>query len=193
LSPTGGIYQTFSYGRVRFISTDNRSYKSPRSWVDNTSKTMLGAEQKQWFKDVIRTATEPVIIWMNENPWIGAASQTSDSWSGYTTERAELASYVATSGKKLAIVSGDMHALAADTGANSPGGVPVFHAAALNGNSSLKGGPYTYGPFPSITGLAIQQYGLMSVLDTGTEIALQFSGYQTSGTPALTYTHTFRV
>jgi alkaline phosphatase D len=160
-SPTGGIYQTFSYGRVRFIATDNRSYKSPRSAVDDTNKTMLGAEQKR------------------------------DYWGGYTTERAELASFIAGSDKKLAIVSGDMHALAADDGSNSPGGIPVFHAAALKGNSSHKGGPYTLGPFPSTTGLAVQQYGVMSVLDTGVEIALQFTGYRAGGIAELTYTHTF--
>lgn len=192
-SPTGGIYQTFSYGRVRFIATDNRSYKSPRSAADDTNKTMLGAEQKQWFKDLISTATEPVIIWINENPWISPASQIRDWWGGYTTERAELASFIAASGKKLAIVSGDMHALAADDGRNSPGGIPVFQAAALQGVSSHKGGPYMLGPFPSTVGLAVQQYGVMSVLDTGAEIALQFTGYQAGNIAALTYTHTFSV
>jgi alkaline phosphatase D len=188
-----GIYQTFSYGRVRSIATDNRSYKSPRSVVDGTGKTMLGAEQKQWFKDTITTATEPVLIWVNENPWISPPSQTQDYWGGYTTERTELANFIAASGKKLAIVSGDMHALAADDGTNSPGGIPVFQAAALRGSSSHKGGPYTYGPLPSTVGLAVQQYGVMSVLDTGAEIALRFTGYQAGGIAALTYTHTFSV
>jgi phosphodiesterase/alkaline phosphatase D-like protein len=191
-SPTGGIYQTFSYGRVRFIATDNRSYKSPVSATDDTDKTMLGAEQKQWFKDTVSTATEPVIIWINENPWIASADQTADWWGGYTTERAELADFIAASGKKLAIVSGDMHALAADDGRNSPGGIPVFHAAALNEDSSHKGGPYMLGPFPTTEGLAVQQYGVMSVLDTGAEIALQFTGYRAGGIAAeLTYTHGF--
>jgi alkaline phosphatase D len=192
-SPTGGIYQTFTYGRVRFIATDNRSYKSPRSAVDDANKTMLGTEQKRWFKDTIGTATEPVIIWLNENPWISSASQTRDDWGGYTTERAELANFIAAGSKNLAIVSGDMHALAADDGSNSPGGIPVFQAAALKGNSSHKGGPYTFGPFPSTVGLAVQQYGVMSVLDTGTHIALQFTGYQVGGAAKLTYTHTFSV
>jgi hypothetical protein len=31
----------------------------------------------------------------------------------------------------------------------------------------------------------------MSVLDTGAEIALQFTGYQAGGIAQLTYTHTF--
>ena len=190
-SPTGGIYQTFSYGRVRFVVTDNRSYKSPRSAVDDAGKTMLGAEQKQWFKDVVGAATEPVVIWVNENPWISRAALTYDWWGGYSTERAELADFIVASGKNVAIVSGDMHALAADDGTNSPGGIPVFHAAALNGKSSHKGGPYTSGPFPSTVGVAVQQYGVMSVHDTGAEIALQFTGYRAGRIPEVTYTHTF--
>ncbi len=192
-STTGGIYQTFSYGRVRFIATDNRSYKSPRATVDDAGKTMLGAEQKQWFKDTISATTEPVIIWINENPWIAPAAQTADWWGGYGTERAELAGFIAATGKRLAIISGDMHALAADDGRNSPGGIPVFQAAALQGTSSHKGGPYSSGPVPSTVGLPVQQYGVMSVVDAGAEIALQFTGYQVGRVAALAYTHTFSV
>jgi phosphodiesterase/alkaline phosphatase D-like protein len=192
VSPTGGIYQTFTYGRVRFIATDNRSYKSPYRTVDDASKTMLGEEQKRWFKETITSATEPVIIWMNENPWISPA-RVVDWWGGYSTERAELADFIAASGKNVAIVSGDMHALAADDGTNSPGGIPVFQAAALSGNSSLKGGPYTAGTFPATAGLPVQQYGVMQVADIGTQIALQFTGFQVGGVAALTYTHTFDV
>jgi phosphodiesterase/alkaline phosphatase D-like protein len=102
---------------------------------------MLGAEQKQWFKDTITTATEPVLIWCQRDPWISPPSQTQDYWGGYTTERRRPANFIAASSKKLAIVSGDMHALAAGDGTNSPGGIPVFQAAALRGSSSHKGGP----------------------------------------------------
>lgn len=192
-SPTGGIYQTFTYGRIRFIATDNRSYKSPQSATDDANKTMLGEEQKHWFKELVSTANEPVIIWINENAWISAAVQTRDWWAGYSTERAELAEFIAGSSKKLAIVSGDMHALAADDGTNSAGGIPVFHAAALHGSSSHKGGPYTVGPVPSTVGLPVQQYGVMSVRDSGGEIALEFTGYRVGDFPELSYTHTFAV
>ena len=189
-STTGGIYQTFTYGRVRFIATDNRSYKSDRLAPDDAAKTVLGAEQKRWFTDTITEAPEPVVVWLNENPWIGAATAGSDTWSGYTTERAELASFFEASGKQVAIVSGDMHALAADDGTNSPGGVPVFHAAPLNGPSSAKGGPYSAGRYPS-TVTRVQQYGVMRVVDTGGDITLQFTGYEVGGSARITYTHTF--
>ncbi len=191
-SSTGGIHHTFTYGRIRFIVTDNRSDKSARLGVDDATKTMLGAEQKRWFKSTITSATEPVIVWVNENPWIGPVSHGSDSWNGYSTERAELASFIADSGKNVAIISGDMHALAADDGTNSPGGIPVFQAAPLNGNSSTKGGPYTLGPYPT-TIEAVQQYGIVRVEDAGSVISLHLSGYRVGGSEQLTYTHSFAV
>jgi hypothetical protein len=86
-----------------------------------------------------------------------------------------------------------MHALAADDGTNSPGSIPVFQAAALSGSSSLKGGPYTHGMFPAATGLPVQQYGVMKVTDTGTQIGLEFTGHQVGLGPALSYTHTFDI
>jgi alkaline phosphatase D len=190
-SPTGGIYQTFRYGRVRFIATDNRSYKSPHSMVDDADKTMLGVEQKQWFKNTIRTATEPVIVWINENPWISPEVQNSDRWGGYRTERDELARFVEASGKNVAIVSGDMHALAADDGRHSAGRIPVFQAAPLYQDSSVKGGPYMRGPIPATEGIRVQQYGVMQVRDRGFEIALEFTGYRVGEGALLTYTHTF--
>jgi hypothetical protein len=100
---------------------------------------------------------------------------------------------MAASGKKVAIVSGDMHALAADDGTHSPGGIPVFQAAALNQSSSHKGGPYTHGPFPAALAVPVQQYGVMDVVDSGATIELQFTGHQVGVGPVLSYTHTFTV
>ncbi|CAA9335405.1 MAG: hypothetical protein AVDCRST_MAG34-792 [uncultured Nocardioidaceae bacterium] len=190
-SATGGIYHSFVYGRVRFVVTDNRSYKSPKSERDTASKTILGAEQKAWFKDVIAQADEPVILWANETPWVGPVIGNSDLWGSYNTERRELADHIRASGKNVAIISGDMHALAADDGTNSPGGIPVFQAACLYGSSSHKGGPYTHGPYPSATGVNTQQYGVMRVVDTGTEISLQFTGYERGRTAHLSYDKTY--
>jgi len=192
-SPTGGIYQTFRYGRVRFISTDNRSFKSPRTAVDDGEKTVLGAEQKRWFKHTIRDATEPVIIWINEIPWISPEVEHSDRWGGYKTERDELARFIAGSGKNVAIVSGDLHALAADDGTHSAGGIPIFQAAPLDQRSSIRAGRYTHGPFPPSEGIQVQQYGLMRVRDKGSEIKLHFTGYRVGEGALLTYTHTFAV
>ena len=173
------IYQSFTIGNIYFIVTDSRSARSPAGVADNAAKTMLGGEQKAWFKQQLLDAndTYPLIVWVNSLPWIGTTGD--DGWHLYTTERRELATFIADSGiDGLCMVSGDAHMLAIDNGANNDyatgGGAafPVFHAAALDRSGSLKGGPYSEGAFPGGG-----QFGLMHVIDTGgTQIEVRWSG-----------------
>ena len=192
LWPVAQTYYSWTWGRVRFICLDDRSFKSNPSATDDATKTALGSTQKQWLKDTITAATEPVIVVMSSAPWIGAAEVGDDGWYGFTTERTELANFFAASGKNVAIVAGDMHALAADDGTNSPGGVPVFQAAPGNQTSSIKGGPYTVAPYPAAAGSGVTQYGRMVVSDTGSQISLTFTGYSAStDTARVTMTKTY--
>jgi hypothetical protein len=180
---TLGAYCTFTWGRLRFIQIDSRSFAS--------GSTRLGATQKQWLKDQITAATEPVIVIVQDQPWIGSSSG-ADSWSSFSTERTELANFFTASGKRIAMLGGDMHAVAAHNGVSgSPGGIAVFHAGPLNNSVSHKGGPYTVGPSPG-SGSA-QQYGRIVVTDTGTQIALAFTGYNSSNGQMLTLTKTYDV
>lgn len=181
LWPMPSSYYAFTWGRVRFIQIDSRSYKSDPAATDNSSKTALGATQKQWFKDEITNATEPVIVVINDAPWIGAAQAGDDGWFGYTTERTELANHMAASGKEIVMIGGDMHALGADNGTNAEGGIYVFQASPLNQTSSIKGGPYSEGTYPTAAGSTVQQYGRCVVTDTGSQIDLAYTGY-TAGT-----------
>lgn len=185
-----GIYQTFTWGRVRFIVTDERSFKSSNSATDDSSKTMLGATQKQWFKDTITNSAEEVIFWVGDTPWNGAASTPDDEWFAYNTERQELATFFQSSGKNIIRCSGDMHALAADDGTNSPGGIPILHAAPWNNAFSNKGGPYTSGPYPT-TGSNIRQYGHVTVTDDGSDITVTYAGYDTSDIQRTSWTDTY--
>jgi hypothetical protein len=41
---------------------------------------------------------------------------------------------------RMLMIAGDAHMLAFDDGSNSPGGIPVFHAAALDAKPTSKGG-----------------------------------------------------
>jgi hypothetical protein len=177
-----GIYQTFVYGRVRFILTDLRSYKSAQSATDNSSKTMMGATQKTWFKNLITSSTEQAIVWVCELPWIQTTTAGEDQWGGYNTERQELATYISGSGKHVVIVSGDMHALGFDSGTNSAGGIPVFQAAPLHQAASVKGGPYSGGTYPTSGSAVVEQYGHMTVTDSGTAIQFAFKGYDAADT-----------
>jgi hypothetical protein len=194
LWPAATTYYTWVWGRVRFIILDDRSFKSNPADTDNSSKTALGATQKAWLKSTITAATEPVIVIGQSSPWIGSPDVGDDGWFGYTTERGELADFFAASGKNIAMLAGDMHALAADNGTNSPGGIAVFQAAPFNGTSSIKGGPYSTAPYPSSSGQGVSQYGRIVVTDTGNQISLAFSGYTAAtNTERVAMTKTYNV
>ena len=171
------IYQTFVCGRVRFILTDGRSERSPKGDTDNSSKRVHGGAQDIWLENLLETATEPLIIWAQPYPWIADAESGADHWGGYTTERAEIASVIDEVdglSDRLVMISGDMHALAYDTGQNNQwGGFRVLQAAAIDATPSQKGGPYTQGPLDEW-----YQFGLLTIDDPGgTEpITVTFSG-----------------
>ena len=186
-----GVYRTWTYGRVRFIRIDRRSFAYSPASVDGPAKTCLGTTQKQWLKDQITQADEPVIVIQNADPWIIATTAGDDGWGGFTYERDELAAHFAASGKNIVMLGGDMHALAADDGGNSPGGVAVFQASPLNNAASQKGGPYDVGPYPSTAGATVSQYGWVDVVDTGAQISLVFKGFSADNTQRLTLTKTY--
>lgn len=179
------IYQAFTVGRTRFIMLDLRSERDPSGNTDNASKTMMGAAQKAWFKQQLLDAngTYPLIFIVGSVPWISSSS--SDTWAGYTTERRELADFIKVNNiHNLVMLSADAHMLALDDGTNNSyatgGGAsfPVFHAAALDRGGSIKGGPYTHGPF-SGTG----QFALVTVTDNNSDqICVAYSGLQRNST-----------
>ncbi|HHP7236904.1 alkaline phosphatase D family protein [Longibacter sp.] len=177
----GPIHQAFTVGRIRYILTDLRSARSRNDLPDTAEKSMMGEEQKRWFKAELRRARAyPVIVWVSSVPWIANDLDEPDRWSGFTTEREELAAYIDSIGvaSRLVIVSGDAHMLALDDGTNNvygPGDglrAPVVQAAALDRRGSVKGGPFSIGPFPnrfSLRGANDGQYVRMEVDDDGAD------------------------
>lgn len=191
--PAGdGIYQTWVVGRVRFIGLDSRSYRSANSATDNSSKTMFGATQKAWLFARL-SDPEPVKVMVMDVPWIETPTAGSDKWGGFATERAEIANYVTSNGISAVIIHGDMHALAADDGTNSAGGIPVLAAAPLTQSSSIKGGPYSQGTYPpsGSTGLTERQFGKMTFTDSGSAITIDYAGIDSTGVTRITMSTTF--
>lgn len=184
------ISQAFSVGRVRFILADLRSERDPFTDPDTPSKTMFGATQKEWFKQELLAANGvyPVIVWVNTMPWIGTTGV--DGWFVYTYERAEIADFIALNGiEGVVMLSGDAHMLAIDDGTNSDysatgnAAFPVFHAAALDRPGSIKGGPYSHGPFAGGG-----HFGLMTVQDDGLNpICIEWSGRDENDFQLLSY------
>jgi alkaline phosphatase D len=189
------IYQAFTVGRALFLLTDTRSERDPDDAVDDANKSMLGEEQKAWFKQQLLDAKGkyPVIFWINSGPWIDQAAPGKDTWGGFTTERQELADFIAENDiSGLAMLSGDAHMIAADDGTNSDfsssgdGGFPVLHVGPLDRRGGVKGGPYSEG-----TSAVSGQFGLITVEDSGGEsVTVTFSGRNYKGDEVLSYTFT---
>lgn len=167
---TGGCYHSYVIGRVRFVLTDSRSYRSANGDVDNSSKTMLGTTQKTWFKNEITAAKNAgqAVVWVQSNSWIAPAGDNSnDNWGGYTTERQELVDHFTAQDMLSSIiyVHGDMHAAALDSGTHSPGGIPVMCGAPENQTSSsfpTFQGQYDQGPLEH-SGTRLMGFGGMLV------------------------------
>lgn len=190
--PDAAIHQTFQCGRVRFILSDLRSERDPDSWDDDENKSMMGAAQKQWFKNQLvaaRDAETPLIVWMSGLPFLSSSSQR-DNWGSYRTERTELLEYIRDEDiRNIVIISGDMHALAYDDGSVTesyvPGGarIPVFHAASLTRNGSEKGGPYSGG-----VSEGAGRYGILEITDDGSNVSATYHGrIASSATAASTW------
>ncbi len=163
------VYQTWDVGRVRFVMTDQRSEASANAATDNSSKTMLGATQKTWFKGILSGSPGMLIVWICPR-WFGMpASAGADHWGGFTTERTELADHIkANCPGRVIVLSADLHTAGLDDGTNhdfATGGgepLPTFQAAALDQSPVSGGGTYSHGEY-----LTAGQYGTMAVVDFG--------------------------
>lgn len=167
LAHATAIYQTWDIGRVRFIMTDQRSEASVNTATDNSSKTMLGATQKSWFKNLIANSPGMLIVWVCPR-WFANANHV-DSWNSFSTERAELVDHIkANAHGRVVVLSADQHYLGLDDGTNvdhATGGgepLPTFQAAPLDQTPSALGGTWTDGNFnPN------GAFGTMQVEDSG--------------------------
>ena len=192
-SAGGAIAQSFTVGRVRVIMTDTRSASVPGILPESPDKSRLGLPQRAWFKQELLSARDagfPLILWVQPDPWIDPPALGSDTWASWATVRTELANFIRDNRiKNIVMLSADMHALAYDDGTHSDyatgGGAPliVLHAAALARDGSVKGGPYTAGPFPGSV-----QYGILDITDTGgSTVQCRFTGKKVGEGAKLTF------
>jgi hypothetical protein len=149
---------------------------------------VLGAAQKQWFKDqLLAVANDPdvaAVFWFNSIAWNGTAS--ADAWAAHPNERLELATFMDENNipPKLFILCGDSHAIALDDGSNTNWAAdgtgpatPTMIGAAIDRPGSSANGTYSHGVF-SGSG----QYGYVSIDDAGGDtIAVTLSGRTYNG------------
>jgi alkaline phosphatase D len=193
----GPIYQSFRVGRCQFIMTDLRSKRDKSNQWNYVGKTMMGAEQKAWFKqEILKANADPtvaLIFWVTSVPW-GGAPASDDHWAAYNDERMELADFFkANSVTRLFLLFGDEHSQSIDDGrhtdwatgtwgsSGSGHGWPSFGVAPMGQSPSSKAGPYFIGQMWMSN--PAYQFGLVTVTDTGSDAYVQFRGvYETGDT-----------
>lgn len=138
-------YHAFTVASVRVVITDLRT-ESNRS-----QQRLMSERQLDWFLRELGSASNfKVVVWLSSRPYISKGGTEEDDWGGMAPgQRVTIADYISEKGiANLVLVSGDMHALAADSGHNSDysksggAGFPVFHCGPLGNVGSTKGGPY---------------------------------------------------
>lgn len=175
-----GLYGTLELGsRVLFIFTDSRYFC--------TASTKLGATQLAWLKGQFERE-HPVKIWVQDGTWLDdrAPDPVDDTWAFYASERAEIGAHWAANGAGTLISAhGDQHAISADDGSGNPwGGFPTVCAAPFRNNASHKtgnpGSDWSQGIWPTTAGAVVNQYGMLDLTDTGSQITVAFRGYDSS-------------
>lgn len=179
-----GIYHARQIGRVLHVFSDVRYYRDPNGASDTPSKTMLGAEQKDWFDNLLATTDAEFLVWYMPSQWMGISE---DSWSSFTYERNELVNILRAPGGdsskdwtgRMCQVSGDVHAIAQDDGSgNKWGGFPVYVWASVDSSgSNMQGDIYMQNGryVPSSPGRG--RYGVLRITDNGDSIDIDASAY----------------
>jgi hypothetical protein len=202
-SPVHGLWQAWVVGRIRFIMVDVRSTdRSPGANTDNSSKTMLGAQQLAWFENQL-LYPEPVKIIVGDTQWAGGNTgsldtQGPDKWWDYTTERSSILTFMAANSARIGGLMwwhGDSHLLGCMTPAanSSWGGFPVYCAAPMNNvGGGLNEGVWS--SFYDASGANLRGYGRITITDDGHTITVNFTGWDALNQVAqVTQTDTFTV
>ncbi|MGH8619596.1 MAG: alkaline phosphatase D family protein [Burkholderiales bacterium] len=85
------LYRQFAWAGTDFFMLDTRRFRSMQSLADDANKTMLGAAQKNWLKDRLKTSGSPFKFVMTSVPFHGGGD---DTWGAYKTERDEITQFV---------------------------------------------------------------------------------------------------
>lgn len=167
-------YQKWSIGRIGFMLLDSRNGRSPNTDAPSPDKTMLGPGQKHAIEQDLEHSTDELMVIYSPSAWHNPDGD--DGWETFTHDRQWLIDTIALHGwtGRVLIVNGDIHALAIDSGANSPGGIPVLQAASMDSAFGAVQSQYDRGP--SKPGRS--QYGTVRFNDLGGRIDVTLTGWE---------------
>jgi alkaline phosphatase D len=88
---SSALYRQFSWAGIDFFILDTRRFRSEQTLPDGPDKTMLGAAQKDWFKECLKGSTAPFKFIITSVPFHGGGVET---WGSYAAERGELVRFI---------------------------------------------------------------------------------------------------
>jgi alkaline phosphatase D len=134
------LYRTFRWGKdVELFILDERQYRSAEAIcyddqgeevqfptrmgdqacqdaINDPSRTMLGAEQKAWFKQALLDSDAKFKFIINEVPMSEFLLLPYDRWEGYPAERSELLNFISDNGiKNVIFLTTDLHGAVVNT------------------------------------------------------------------------------
>jgi hypothetical protein len=177
--------RTWVAGRVRYIQTDAWSVRDDGDG-DPAPRTFLGPAQKQWFKDTLDAAQEPLIIWFAQ--WT-ATNNANGRWNSFPEETSELEAFINARPdlkRRMILVGGDSHSLQADDGSRGGTsrfkGIPSLNISGFN-RSSDSGDGQTFWAIANAPLRAVGQteteiggYSRITISDDGMHIRFLWEG-----------------
>lgn len=154
-------------GLAELFLTDQRQYRDPQPCEDELltpcpdndtpGRTMLGADQKAWFKKAVAKSDATWKLWGSEVMVMSldispGTAANPDQWDGYAAERTEILEHFVASGvDNLAVLTGDIHTFFAGdvTTTGRSGGTPAG-VELVGGSATSLGIPEALG-LPSST------------------------------------------
>jgi alkaline phosphatase D len=120
LRSSQGFWQSFRYAEAEVFVLDLRSMRDPDKKADDARKSMLGATQKTWLLNGLRTSTATWKFIVSSSVW-NPHSKPVDSWALYRHEQDEIVDFIRTNSiTGVIFMSGDIHSGGAiDDGTNS--------------------------------------------------------------------------
>lgn len=168
------IYQSIEIGRILFILSDLRSSADPENAPDDSNKTMLGQQQKDWMRSVLQNSQAKAFVWFTTSPFNAAAG----AWSVYQTEAAEMAQMFRDTGWKgrMIAVGGDFHYMAIEDGSTTTAvdGIPIAIASGIDSSNNDPGTHYSHG------GISPPERGVyldMEVTDENGQLSITAHGW----------------
>lgn len=185
LGETGDVapYHEFAWGRVRFFMPDCRQERdvTTGTTVELSTRTRFGTAQLAYMKARLLAARETLLVINVESPWISKPVVSADHWGAYAYERRAFCEWLVANNlhKRVLLIGGDIHMLAADAGGHNyaESQVPYLNSAPLDRDGLNVGGPFDLGPLLPSAGQG--QYMEVAITDDGGEsLAWTATGYR---------------